>query len=197
MVKSPPANAGAMGLIPGSGRSHGGENGNQLQYSCLKKTIDREAWWPTVHKGHKGLGMTEHTQHPPQQIFMYTLKLFCCCCSLSHVQLFATPWSAECQASVSFTISWSLLKVLSIESIMSSNDLILFHSLLFLLSIFPNIRVFSNESVLHIKNWPKYWSFSFSNSPSSEYSGLIFFTIGWIDLLAVQVTLKSFLQHHS
>ena len=112
--------------------------------------------------------------------------------SLSHVQLFATPWTAALQASQSFTISLSL----PIGSVMLYNHLILCHPLLLLPSIFPNIRAFSNESVLSIR-WPKYWSFSFSITPSSEYSGLISFRIDCLDLLAVQGTLKSLLQHHS
>ena len=116
--------------------------------------------------------------------------------SLSCVQLFATPWIAACQASLSITNSRSLLKLLSIELVMPSNHLILCHPLLLLPSIFPSIRVFPNESVLRIR-WPKYWSFSFSISPSDEYSGLISFRIDWLDLLAVQGTLKSLLQHHS
>ena len=95
------------------------------------------------------------------------------------VWLFATPWTATCQASLSITNSWSLLKLMTIESVMSSNHLILCHPLLLLPSIFPIIRVFPNESVLHIR-WPKYWSFSFSISPSNEYSGLIFFRIDWM-----------------
>ena len=111
------------------------------------------------------------------------------------VQLFATPWTAAHQASLSFTISQSLLKLMSIESVMPPNHLILCHPLLLLPLIFPSITVFSNESALHI-TWPKYWSFSFSISPSNEYSGLISF-IDWLDLLAVQGTLKSLLQHHS
>ena len=115
---------------------------------------------------------------------------------LSCVWLFATPWTAACQASLSFTISWSLLKLMSLESVMSSNHLTLCYPLLLLPSIFPSIRVFSNESVLCIR-WPKYWSFSFSISPSNECSGLISFRIDWFDLLAVQGTLKSLLQHHS
>ena len=115
--------------------------------------------------------------------------------SLSHVWLFATPRPAACQASLSFTISQSLLKFMSIESVMPFNHLILRHCLL-LPSVFPSIRVFSNESVLCIR-WPKYWSFSFSMSPSHEYLGLITFRIHWFDLLAVQGTLKSLLQHHS
>ena len=112
--------------------------------------------------------------------------------SLSRVRLFATSWTAAHQASMSFTISWSLLKLMSIESVMPSNHLILCCPLLLLPSIFPSNRVFSHESALCIK-WPKFWSFSFSISPSSEYSGLISFRIDWFDLLAVQGTLKSLL----
>ena len=113
-----------------------------------------------------------------------------------HVQLFAVPWTAACQASLSITNSWSLLKFMSIESVMPSNHLILCRLLLLLPSIFPSIRVFSNESALRIR-WPRYWSFSFSISPSNDYSGLISFRIDRLDLLAVQVILKSLLQHHS
>ena len=115
---------------------------------------------------------------------------------LSRVPLSATPWTATHQASLSFTNSQSLLKHMSIESMMPSNYLILCRPLLLPPSIFPSIRVFSSESVLHIR-WPKYWSFSFSISPSNEYSGLISFRMDWLDLLAVQGTLKSLLQHHS
>ena len=115
---------------------------------------------------------------------------------LSHVQLFETPWTAARQASLSITNSWTLLKLMSIKLVMPSNYLILCRPLLFLPSIFLSIRVFSNESVLHIR-WSKYWSFRFSISPSNEYSGLISFRIDWFDLLAVQGTLKNFLQHHS
>ena len=115
---------------------------------------------------------------------------------LSHVQLFVTPWTVAHQASLSFTISQSLLKLISIELMMPSNHLILCHPLLLLPSVFPSIRVFSSESALCIW-WPKYWSFSFSISPSNEYSGLISFRTDWFDLLAVQETLKSLLQHHS
>ena len=142
---------------------------------------------------------------------------FCCCYAVGHadvlsilcifpafissvqllncVQLFATPWTVARQASLSITNSWSLLKLMPIESVMPSNHLILCCTLL-LSSIFPSIRVFSSESVLCIR-WPKYWSFSFSISPSNEYSGLISFRMNWLDLLAVQETLKSLLQHHS
>ena len=116
--------------------------------------------------------------------------------SLSHVRLFATPWTAAHQASLSITNSWSLLKLMSIKLMMPSNHLILCHPLLLLPSIFPTIRVFSNESALRIR-WPKYWSFSFNINPSNEYSVLISFRIDWFDLLAVQGTLESLLQHHS
>ena len=116
--------------------------------------------------------------------------------SLSPVRLFATPQTAGHQASPSITNSQSLLKLMSIESVMPSNHLILCCPLLLPLSIFPSIRVFSNESVLPIK-WPKYWSFSFSISPSNEYSGLISFRMDWLDLLAFQGTFYSLLQHHS
>ena len=116
--------------------------------------------------------------------------------SLSHVQLFAAPLASVCQASLSITNSWSLLKLMSIESVMPSNHLILCCLLLFLPSIFPSIGVFSNESALCIR-WPKYWSFSFKISPSNEHSGLISFRMDWLDLLAVQGTLKHLLQHHN
>ena len=115
---------------------------------------------------------------------------------LSRVQLFVTPWSAACQASLSITNSWSLLKLMYIESVMPSNHLILCRPLLLLPSIFPSIRVFSKESVLCIR-WPKYWSFSSSISPSNEHPGLVSFRLDWLDLLAVQGTHKSLLQHHS
>ena len=113
---------------------------------------------------------------------------------LSHVQLFATPWTAAHQASLSFTISRSLFKFMSIEWVMPSNYLILYHPLPLLPSVFPSIRVFSKESVLHFR-WPKNWSFSIT--PSNEYSGLLSFRIDWCDLLAVQGTLNSLLQYHS
>ena len=115
--------------------------------------------------------------------------------SLSRVQLFATPWTAACQASLSITNSWSLLKLMSIELVMPSNHLILCHPLLLLPSIFPSIRIFSDESALRI-GWPKDWTFSFNISPTNEHPGLISFRIDWLDLLAVQGTLESLLQHH-
>ena len=116
--------------------------------------------------------------------------------SLSHVQLFETPWTGALQASLSITNPRSLLKLMSIESVMPSNHLTLCHPLLLLLSIFPSISVFPSESVLRIR-WPKYWSFSFSISPSNQYSGLISFRMDWLDLLAIQGILKSLLQHHN
>ena len=112
------------------------------------------------------------------------------------IRNFATPWTAASQASLPITNSWSLLKLMSIESVMPSNHLILCQPLLLLPSIFPSIRVFSNESVLHIR-WPKYWSFSFSISPSNEYSGLISHGMDWLALLAIKGTLESLFQHHS
>ena len=121
----------------------------------------------------------------------------CCCCSVTKsFQICVNPWPAACQASLSFTISQSLLSLMSIESVMLSNHLILCHPLLLLPSIFPSIRVFSNESVLCIR-WPKYWNLSFSISPSNEYAGLISFRIDWFDLPVVQGIVKSLLQHHS
>ena len=116
--------------------------------------------------------------------------------SLSHVWLFVSPRTAARQASLSIANSWSSLKLMSIELVMPSNHLILCHPFLLLPSIFPSIRVFSKESVLHIQ-WPKYWSFSVSISPSNEYSRLISFRMDWLDLLAVQGTHKSLLKHHS
>ena len=116
--------------------------------------------------------------------------------SFSHVQHFVTPWTAACKASLSITNSRSLLKLMSIKPLMPSNHLILFHPLLLLPSVFPSIKVFSTESALHMR-WSKYWSFSFSISPSNEHPGLISFRMDCLDLIAVQGTLKSLLQHHS
>ena len=133
--------------------------------------------------------MDPHTKWPKKNEIQFSLVAQSC-------PTFVTPRSAACQASQSITIPWSLLKLMCIESVMPSNHLILCHPLLLQPSNFPSIRVFSNESVLHI-TWPKYWSFSFSTSPSNKYSGLISFRIDWLDLLAVQGTLKSLLQHYS
>ena len=124
-------------------------------------------------------------------LFLYELVQ-----SLNRVWLFVTPWTAARQASLSITNSQSLLKLMSIESVMPSNHLILCCALFLLPSFFPSIRVFSNESVLHLR-WPKYWSFGFSIHPSNEYLELIYFRIDWFDLLVVQGTVKSFLQYHS
>ena len=129
-------------------------------------------------------------------VMLQSHTLFSSVQPLSHVQFLVTPWTVACQASLSITNSWSPPKLMSIESVMSSNHLILCHPLLLPLSIFTSIRVFSNESALHIR-WPKYWSFSFSISPSNEHPVLISFRMDWLDLLAVQGTLKSLLQHHS
>ena len=128
--------------------------------------------------------------------FIYFIHQFSSVQSLSHVRISAIPWIAAHQPSLSITNSWSLLKLISIESVMPSNHLILSHLLLLLPSIFPSIKVFSNELALHIR-WPKYWSFSFNISPANEHSGLISFRMNWLDLLAVQGALKSLLQHHS
>ena len=125
----------------------------------------------------------------PIYVFKISVQL------LSYVQLFAIPWTVAHQASLSITSSWNLLKLMSIRLVMPSNHLFC-QPLLLLPSVFPSIRVFANESVLHIR-CPKYWSFSFSICPSNEYSGLISYRIGWFDLLTVQVTLKSLLQHHT
>ena len=134
--------------------------------------------------------------HPPPLASRPRICQFSSVQSLSRVWLFAIPWTAAGQASLSVTNSQSLLKLMPIESVMPSNHLILCCPLLLPPSIFPSIRVFSNESALCVR-WLKYWSFSFSISPSNEYSGLISFRIDWLDLLAVQGTLKSLLQHHS
>ena len=148
--------------------------------------------WGKISNGGSGRQNSEHAPIPRP----HPLVRFCSVQSLSHVRLFVTPWTATCQASLFITNSWSLPKLMSIESVMTSNHLILCLPLLLLPSLFPSIRVFSNESVLPVR-WPKYCSFSFSISPSNEYSGLISFRIDFFDLLAVQGTLQSLLQHHS
>ena len=139
-----------------------------------------------------------HKESDTTELACIIISTCCCCCclSLSRVQLFVTPWTAACQASLSFPVSWSLLRFVSIESATLSNHVILCCTLLLLPSIFHSIRVFFNESALRIR-WPEYWSFSFNISSSNEYSGLISFRIDLFDLLAIQGTLKSLLQHHS
>ena len=135
-------------------------------------------------------------KHGPKERETQSHKSLAVVQSLSCFRLFVTPWTAAQKAALSFTISQSLLKLMSIESVMPSNHLILCLPLLLLPSVFPSIKVFSSESVLRIR-WPKYWNVSLSISPSNEYSGLISFRMDWLDLLAVQGTLKSLLQHHS
>ena len=175
------------------------------KYLKLKSIVDR---WPLCHyivtffvsfyhfKNLFCLSVTTLDFFRLKYFEIFFLYPFSSVQSLSRVWLFATPWTAARQASLSITNSRSLLKLMSIQSVMTSNYLVLCSPLLLLPSIFPSTRVFSNESVLHIR-WPKYWSFSFSISPSNEYSGLISFRMDWLDLPAVQGTLKSFLQHHS
>jgi len=173
-----------------------GEEGPDI---CLGGRSGR-MWWLTGH-GHWDKGWHRRHSTLPVWTHGWTLMHWNFKCpssvqSLNCVRLFAIPWTTARQASLSITNSWSLLKLMSIELVMPSNHLILCHPLLTMPSIFPSIRVFSTESALFIR-WPKYWSFSFSISPSNEYSGLISFRIDWFDLLAVQGTLKSLLQHHS
>ena len=136
------------------------------------------------------ISLLEYIHPREMKIFISSVQ------SLSHVWLSATPWIAARQASLSITNSWGSLKLMSIESVMPSSHLILCRPLLLLPPIPPSITVFSNESTLHTR-WPKYWSFSVSISPSNEHPGLISFRMDWLDLLAVQGTLKSLLQHHS
>ena len=186
MVKNPAANAGGAGSTPGSGRSPGGGHSNPSSIPSW-----RIPW--TEEPGGLQSMRSQRVGHNCATNFHFQ---FSSVQSLSRVRLFVITWTAARRASLSITSSQSLLKLMSIESVMPSNHLILCHPLLFPPSIFPSIRVFSNESVLHIR-WPKYRSFSFSISPSSEYSGLISFRMDWLDLLAVQGTLKCLLQHHS
>ena len=147
-------------------------NGNPLQCSCLENPRDGGAWWAAVY------GVAQSQTRLKRLSSSSSVQL------LSRVRVFATPWTAARQASPSFTISLSLLRLVSIESLMPSNHLALFRPFLLLPSICPSIRVFSNESVICIR-WPKYWRFSFSISPSNGYSGLISFRTDWFDLLAV------------
>ena len=178
MAKTLPANAGDVGLIPGPGRSLGEGNGNPLQYSCLENSMDRGAWWAVAH----GVDKTERPNNSNKVDHS---------CRPAGTRDSRTGAAAR-QASLSITSSRSLLKPMSIESVMTSNHL----TLCLLPPFFPSIRVFSNESARPIR-WPKDWSFSFSISPSNEFLGLISFRMDWLDLLAVQGTLKSLLQHHS
>ena len=164
-----------------------GTNSSSTTTSCVTltsyfKTITILLLWEILQK--------QEWSSQPDSLYTFDVQ------SCNRVQLFATPWTAACQASLSFTISQSLFKFMSTESVMPSNHLILCHLLLLLPSIFPSIRVFSNELALCIR-WPKFWSFTLSISSSNEYSGLIFFRIDWFDLCAIQRTLKSLLQYHN
>ena len=193
----------APALHPGHNESESAcshQQGSRCARLSLKNTalkhckywIDRQV--AKLNKTHPPLGyqnFSHTTNFLRQPCFLSWAQ------SLSHVWPFATPWTAACQASLSITSSQNLLKLMSIESVMPSNYLILYLPLLLLPSIIPSIRVFSNESVVCISWWPKYWSFSFNISPSTEYSGLISFRIGCLDLLAIQGTLKNLLQYHS
>ena len=202
MVKNLPANAGDLGSIPGSGISPGGGNGNPLQYSCLENPMDRGAWQATQSMGLQRVGYDWAHRQGCKNTLCDTLMMNTCHLIsqsvqlLSRVQLFATPWITAHQASLSITSSQSLLTLMSIESAMPYRHLILCRPLLLLPPIPPSIRVFSSESTLHMR-WPKYWSFSFSISPSNEHPALISFRTDLLDLLAVQGSLKSLLQHHS
>ena len=212
-------------MIPGSGRSPGGGHGNPLQILPGESHGQRGlvGYSPWSCKESDTTEATEHEQDsllcgdwpansrlfstsrlhplgtdstPPLVVTIKNVSQFSSVQLLSRVLLFETPWTAARQASLSITNSRSPRKPMSIESVMPSNHLILCRTFLLLPSIFPSIRVFSNESALCIR-WPKYWSFSFNICPSSQHPGLISFSMDWLDLLAVQGTLKSLLQHHS
>ena len=168
----------------------------QMAMSCVANAILWFTIWQKLAHLSRGFPVGLVPRHYPSQIPKSVNAQFSSVQSLSHVRLFATPWTAAHQASLSIANSPSLLKLMSIELVMPSSHLILCCPLLLLPSIFPSFRIFSNESTLHIR-WPKYWSFSFSFSPSNEHPGLISSRMDWLDLLAVQGTLKSLLQHHS
>ena len=208
VVKNLPASArDTRGLIPGLGRSPEGENGNPLQFSRLEYTMDRRACrlqsLVSQRVGHNWACINVIC-YPDNAATYSEIRsvLFCILKSLwriiqfssfqllSRFLLLATPWTVELQASLSITNFYSLLKLMSIKSMMPSNNFILCCPVLLLPSVFPSIRVFSKASVLFIR-WPNYWRFSFSISPSKKHSGLISFTMDWLDLLAVQGILKS------
>ena len=192
VLKNSPPNAGDLvrdtGSTPDLERSPGGGHGSPLQHSCLVNPINRGAW-PAI--GHRVAKSQTWLKPPSMHAYMFSSVQ-----SLSHVWLFVIPWIAARQASLSITSSQSLLKLMSIESVMPSSHLILCHPLFLLSPIPPSITVFSNESTLHMK-WPKYWSVNFSISPSNEHPGLISFRMDWLDFLTVQETPKCLLQHHS
>ena len=175
--------------LAGNGSSAPGQGLRPCKLHGMAETQKRNGHASSVYNSPGRVGGNVRSAHPVSRSVSSVQ-------SLSHVRLLATPWTAARQASLSIASSQSSLRLISIESVMPSSHLILCHPLLLLPSIFPSIRVFSNESVLHIR-WPKYWSFSFSTSPSSDYSGLISFWMHWLDLLAVQGTLESLLQQHS
>ena len=188
MVKNLPANPRAardVGLLFGLGRALGGGNGNPLQCSCLENSMVRGAWWATVHGFSKSWTWLSDFYFPESRGSYQSNALwpmlsvqFSSVQSLSRVRLFATQWITACQASLSITSSWSLLKLMSIGLVMPFSHLILCRPLLLLPPIPPSIRVFSNESTLRMR-WPKYWSFSFSISPSNEHPGLVSLRIDW------------------
>ena len=194
-----------LGFLGGSGGKESAIQATQELCSLdpwFGKILWRRAWRPTpVFLPRASCGQRSLAGYSPQgQKELVCLKRpflqFSSVQSLSHVRLFAIPWTAAHQASLSITNSRNLFRLMSVESVIPSNHLILCCPLLLPPSIFPSIRVFSNKPVLRIR-WPKYWSFSFSISPFNEDSGLISFRMVWLDLLAVQGTLKSLLQHHS
>ena len=183
-----------MDYNPPGSSVHGDSPGKNTGVGChalLQRIFPTQGWnsW-LLHPALAGRFFTTSTTWETHGLIQFSSVQ-----SLSRVRLHAIPWAAGCQASLSITNSWSLLKPMSVDSMTPSNHLILYHLLFLPPSIFPSSRVFTSESVLHIR-WPKYWSFSFSISPSNEYSGRISFWMNWLDLLAVQRTLKSF-QHHS
>ena len=190
-----------QGIFPTKGSNPGLLHCRWILYQLSHKGSPRILVWVTyAFSSGSSWPMNKGFLHCRRILFLKLFVLiggeFSSVLSLSHVQLFVTPWIAAHQASLSITNSQSSLKLTSIESVMPSSHLILCHPHLLLPPIPPSIRVFSNESTLHMK-WPKYWSFSFSIVPSKEHPGLISFTMDWLDLLAVQGSLKSFLQHHS
>ena len=189
IVKKSACNKGDPGLIPGWENPLEEKMATHSSILAWRIPMDRGARWATVYRATKSQTWLTHNTHTYIVQFSSVQLLSC-------VLLFVTPWTAARQASLSITNCQSLLKLKSVESVMPSNHLILCCPLLLLPSIFPSIRVCSNESALRIR-WPKYWSFSFNISPSNEYSGLISFRLDWLDLLAAQGTLKSLLQHHS
>ena len=190
--KESDCNAGDLGSIPGLGRSPGGGNGNLLQYSCLENPMDRGAWWATVHRVAKRQTQLNDKHYHLDPTFQFSsVSSVAQSCPTIHDPMDCSTPGLPVRHQLP-----ELLRLTSIESVIPSNHLILCHPLLLLPPISPSIRVFSNESTLRMR-WPKYWSFSFSIIPSKEIPGLISFRMDWLDLLAVQGTFKTLLQHHS